>query len=99
MSKTITNLGPVPIYVGNTETSGNAIHPGETMRIPHQFQAGDTVRLHRTGVEAEIIEAKPNDPTHVLCGWIDDSDEYQEAYFAVDNLALVKAAEKAKVKT
>lgn len=62
--------------------------------MSHQFAIGDTVRVVRTGLEAEVAGFGELDPSLVLCAWLDWRDDYQEVYFMASELVLLKAAEK-----
>lgn len=53
------------------------------------LQVGDTVLIRRTKLEVEVIAMAPT-PEQVLCGWFDDSEEFQEVYFRVEDLDIVK---------
>jgi uncharacterized protein YodC (DUF2158 family) len=62
-------------------------------QMSHQFSIGDTVKIKRSGLEVEVTELHPTDPSRVVCSWFDDGQLWWEVLFNVGDLELVRAKE------
>ncbi len=61
--------------------------------MTHQFSVGDTVKIRRSGLEVEVTDLHPTDPSRVVCSWFDDGQQFWEVLFRVADLDLVRAKE------